>query len=181
MPRYRPARSAAVTLAAIALAGSSAPSLAQAADRWECAAAYGETAENLAILPPGTRTVSGKIRFVSGDWGEYGMPRAAIGLNGSVPPGTPHCACTGLMAFLRADNKVQYEMHGNGRAEPFAQSGLGLDIDFTVAIDAGGQLLVSIDRSDPVGKTLKLDYPVDRPLRLSCSGAKVVFSDLRTQ
>jgi len=132
-------------------------------------------------LPPGTRSVSGQIQFVSGDWGEYGLPRAAISLNGTVPPGTPHCACTGLMAFLRSDNNVQYEMHGNGNVVPFAQANLGVPITFKVSIDPSGQLTVSIDKTDPVTKTLKLDYPVNRPLRLSCSGADVVFSDLHTE
>ena len=165
----------------VALAATSMPVMAQDASRWECKAAYGETAENFAILPPGTRSVSGHIQFVSGDWGEYGLPRAAISLNGTVPPGATHCACTGLMAFLRSDEKVQYEMHGNGNAVPFAQANLGVAIAFKVAIDPSGQLLVSIDETDPVSKTLKLDYAVNRPLRLSCSGANVVFSDLHTE
>jgi len=85
------------------------------------------------------------------------------------------------MAFLRSDNNVQYEMHGNGNVVPFAQANLGVPITFKVSIDPSGQLTVSIDKTDPVTKTLKLDYPVNRPLRLSCSGADVVFSDLHTE
>ena len=175
------ARRACLGMALVAIPATSPSVSAQDASRWECNAPYGETAENFAILPPGTRSVRGLIQFMSGDWGEYGQPRAAISLNGTVPPGTPHCACTGLMAFLRSDDKVQYEMHGNGHGEPFAQANLGVPITFRVSIDAKGQLLVSIGKTDPVSKTTMLEYPATRPLRLSCSGARVVFSDLRTE
>jgi len=81
---------------------------------------------------------------------------------------------------LRSDDNVQYEMHGNGNAQPFAQAKLGVPITFRVSIDASGELLVAIGKTDAVSKTLKLAYPVDRPLRLSCSGANVVFSDLHS-
>lgn len=155
--------------------------MAQDNGRWECKAAYGQTEENFAILPPGTRSVSGHIQFVSGDWGEYGQPRAAISLNGVVSPGASHCACTGLMAFLQSDDTVQYEMHGNGNGQPFAQAKLGVAVTFKVFIDQSGQLLVSIGKTGAVTKTLQLEYPADKPLRLSCSGADVVFSDLRTE
>jgi hypothetical protein len=167
--------------AMLALAAASAPAAAQDASRWECQAAYGQTAENFTIFPPGTRSVSGHIQFVSGEFGYGSQPRAAISLNGTVPPGTPHCACTGLMAFLDSDDKVQFEMHGNGNGEPFAQANLGVAITFKVFIDQSGKLLVSMGKTNAVTKTLQLDYPVERPLRLSCSGADVVFSDLRTQ
>lgn len=180
MPRIT-SRLRVVAAAALAFALTGGPAFAENVGRWECHTGYGE---NDRIIVPEGRAISGHIQFVDGVIGPDRMPRAEIALRVEVPPGEGGCGCTGLLAFLvpkpEGGLKVQFEVHGNGNAEPFAQAKPGVPITFRVAVK-DGVLTISMGKTDPVTKTLRLRYPPAGPLNVSCSGANVVFSDLELE
>ena len=167
--------------AALMLATAAVPAVAKAVDHWACATNSGsETPAKDWVVLPGVHAVSGYIRFIEGTSGPGWQPHAAITLRAAVPSGEEDCGCTGLMAFLLPDLKVQYEVHGNGGGEPFAQARPGVAITFRVSV-TDDLLSVSIGKTDPVTKSVKLRYPPAGPLFLSCTSASVEFFDIRTE
>ena len=171
--------------AALMLATTSAPAVANALDHWACATSSGSgtSAKDWVVLP-GVHTVSGYIRFIDGTSGPGWQPHAAITLRAAVPSGEEDCGCTGLMAFLIPDPdgglKVQYEVHGNGGGEPVAQARPGVAITFRLSV-TDDLLSVSIGKTDPVTKSVKLRYLPTGLLFLTCTSANVEFFDIRTE
>ena len=171
--------------AALMLAATAAPAAANAVDNWACATGSRSDAPAKDwVALPGVHAVSGHIRFIEGTSGPGWQPHAAITLRTAVPPGEEDCGCTGLMAFLIPDPdgglKVQYEVHGNGGGEPFAQARPGVAITFRVSV-TDDLLSVSIGKTDPVTKSVKLRYPPTGSLFLTCTSANVEFFDIRTE
>jgi hypothetical protein len=169
------------TFVAAVIVGS--PAFGQDQVTWECSAENGQYSENPQSISPSVHTLTGRIQFQSGQFGDQWNPVAHIAFTDSSLPTNADCFCNGLRAEINPGepDTVRFFMTFNGQSALIAQSPVGRPITFRLSIDDAGVLTVVIGKTHPTMKTARLIRPQRDTVHMSCSSGDVSFLDVQAE
>jgi hypothetical protein len=164
-----------------AVATTASAAAAQEEETWRCSTPYGSYDQSVLQVSPGSRVLSGRIQFHSGDMGKVWNPTATIAFTDSALPTHGGCFCNGIRAsmYRNLPGIVTFEMIFNGEYVGVGQADVGKAITFKVSVDDGGLMTVQIGKTNPVFKTVQLGHAQSDTVYMSCSGGDVSFLNVQ--